>query len=139
MELKNQKRFVKSLTGVGNRRINFDSEKLSEIKEAITKRDIKGLINKKVIIIKQKRGSSRVRARKILVQKRKGRRKGKGSRKGKFTARLNPKSTWMNKIRNLREFLRELKSKELIDKKNYRELYLKAKGGFFRNKRHLKT
>ena len=45
----------------------------------------------------------------------------------------------MNKIRNLREFLKELKSKELIDNKNYRELYLKAKGGFFRNKRHLKT
>src|SRR3989344_2777514 len=92
MKLKNKKMLVKSLYNVGNKRIKFDSEKLSEIKEAITKKDIKGLVNKKIIIIKQKKGSSRVRARKILIQK-----------------------------------------------KNYRELYLRAKGGFFRSRKHLKT
>ena len=74
-----------------------------------------------------------------MVQKRKGRRKGIGSRKGKFTARLKPKKTWMSKIRVQRDFLKELKLKKLINNQNYRNLYLKAKGGFFRNKRHLKT
>jgi len=139
MNLKTQKRIVQSLTKVGKKRIKFDSEKLSEIKEAITKKDIKGLINKKAIKIKQKRGSSRVRARKILKQKRKGRRKGIGSRKGKATARSKPKKVWMSKIRVQRRFLKGLKEKKLIDNKNYRELYLKSKGGFFRNYRHLKT
>ena len=139
MKLKTQKKIVQSLFKVGKDRIKFDSERLSEIKEAITKKDIKGLVNKKIIKIKQKKGVSRVRARKILVQKRKGRRKGIGSRKGKFSARLKPKKAWMNKIRVLRRFLKKLKDKKLINNKDYRELYLKTKGGFFRNQRHLKT
>ena len=119
MELKTQKRIVKSLLNVGNKRIKFDSEKLSEIKEAITKKDIKGLINRKVIKIKPKRGSSRVRARKRLIQRRKGRRKGIGSRKGTFNARTNSKENWINKIRVLRSFLKRIKEKNLIDNKNY--------------------
>ena len=139
MKVKTQKRIVHSLFKVGKKRIKFDSKRLSEIKEAITKKDIKGLVNKKAITIKQKTGSSRARARKILVQKRKGRRKGIGSRKGKFTARLKPKKTWINKIRVQRIFLRELKDKKLLNNPNYRNLYLKSKGGFFRNRRHLKT
>lgn len=139
MKLKTQKRIAKSLFSVGQKRVKFDPEKLSEIKEAITKKDIKGLVNKKIVKIIHKKGSSRVRARKNLVQKRKGRRKGIGSRKGRFTARSNPKDSWRNKIRILRRFLRSLKEKSLIDNKNYRELYLKAKGGFFRSQRHLKT
>ena len=139
MNLKNKKRLVQSLLGIGKKRIKFDPEKLSEIKEAITKKDIKGLINTESIILKQKKGHSRVRARKILIQKRKGRRKGIGSRKGKFTARLKPKKVWTSKIRVQRDFLRRLKEKELIDNKDYRELYLKSKGGFFRSKKHLKT
>ena len=139
MNVKTQKRTVQSLTKVGKRRIKFDSNKLTEIKEAITKRDLKGLINKKAIKIKPKRGTSRVRARKILKQKRKGRRKGVGSRKGTAKARLNPKKVWMNKIRIQRSFLKELKDKKIINNQNYRELYLKAKGGFFRSRRHLKT
>lgn len=139
MDLKTQKNIVQSLSNVGRKRIKFDPERLSEITDVITKKDIKGLINKKVIIIKQKTGSSRVRARKILIQKRKGRRKGVGSRKGKNTARLNPKRIWVNKIRILRLFLKGLKSKKFISNKDYKELYLKAKGGFFRSERHLKT
>lgn len=139
MNLKTQKRIVQSLAKVGKRRIKFDTEKSSEIKEAITKRDLKGLINKKIIKIKPKRGSSRVRARKILKQKKKGRRKGIGSRKGTASARLRPKKIWMNKIRLQRSFLKELKDKKIINNQNYRNLYLKAKGGFFRSRRHLKT
>ena len=34
---------------------------------------------------------------------------------------------------------KRLKDKGLLDNKNYKELYLKAKGGFFRSERHLKT
>lgn len=139
MEVKTQKRITQSLFKVGKKRIKFNSEKLSEIKEAITKKDIKGLVAKKIIKIKPKRGISRGRIRKRLVQKRKGRQKGIGSRKGKATARLKPKKAWMSKIRVQRKFLKELKDKKILDNKNYRDLYLKSKGGFFRSRRHLKT
>jgi len=139
MDLKVQKNITRSLLKVGIKRIKFDPEKLSEIKEAITKKDIHGLINKRIIEISPKRGSSRGRARKILLQKRKGRRKGIGSRKGKSNARLNSKKNWINRIRILRRFLRKMKEKKIIVNKDYRELYLKAKGGFFRSERHLKT
>ena len=44
----------------------------------------------------------------------------------------------MAKIRIQRKFLAEIKEKKLLDSKTYRPLYLKAKGGFFRNKRHIK-
>ena len=139
MDLKIQKNITKSLFNVGHKRVRFDSDKLSEIKEAITKKDIKGLVNRDVIRILPKRGISRSRARKILLQKRKGRRKGIGSRKGTANARLNSKRDWVNRIRVLRMFLKRLKDKGLLDNKNYKDLYLKAKGGFFRSERHLKT
>jgi len=139
VDLKTQRNIAKSLFKVGNKRVRFDPEKLSEIKEAITKKDIKRLVNEGAVEILPKRGSSRARARIILIQKRKGRRRGIGSRKGTSNARLNSKEHWMNKIRVLRRFLKELKEKKLINNKNYKELYLKAKGGFFRSERHLKT
>jgi len=69
------------------------------------------------------------------VQKKKGRQKGEGSRKGKKKA---GKKEWMNTIRIQRAFLKELRAKKIIDKKIYRNLYLKSKGGFFRSKNHIK-
>ena len=79
-----------------------------------------------------------MRARKRLMQRRKGRQSGPGSRKGSRGARLSKKRGWINKIRIQREFLRELKVKKIIDEKLYRDFYLKSKGGFFRSKRHIK-
>ena len=99
----------------------------NDIKEAITKFDIKTLITNGVIKAKPVKSVSRVRARKQLVQKRKGRRQGPGSRKGKSTARLPKKLAWINRIRIQRAFLKELKEKGIITKTIYRELYLKSK------------
>ena len=74
----------------------------------------------------------------IDIFKRKGKRTGAGSRKGKKTARLSKKDAWMNKVRLQRKFLKELRDKELITKSDYHSLYQKSKGGFFRSKRHIK-
>ena len=71
-------------------------------------------------------------------QKAKGRQRGQGSRKGRDSARQDPKEVWMAKTRLQRAFIKELKSKDLIGSVGFRELYLKIKGGFFRNKRHIK-
>lgn len=138
MNLKTQRRIAANLLKTGINRITFDPSKLSEIKEAITKSDINSLIKKNAIKTKPYQSQSRSRARKLLLQKRKGRRKGQGSRKGKITARLPQKKLWTKKIRLQRSFLRLLKEKNLITTKTYHNLILKSKGGFFRSKRHIK-
>ena len=139
MKLNNQKRIVADMSGVGLARVKFNTERLEDIKEAITKADLRGLINDHAIIILPKKGTSRVRARKVLKQKRKGRKTGPGSRKGKKTARLSGKRLWMNKIRIQRSFAKELRDKQLISLSTYRLVYRRIKGGYFRSKSHIKT
>lgn len=137
MNLKNQKRVAADLLKVGSHRVSFDTERLSEIKEAITKADLRALINDGAIKANPVHGISRGRARKNLSQKRKGRRKGEGSREGKRSTKRTGKRRWINAIRAQREFILMLKDKGLIDPKVYRDLYRKAKGGFFRSRRHI--
>jgi large subunit ribosomal protein L19e len=43
----------------------------------------------------------------------------------------------MVKIRGLRNLLKTIRKQGSLDKKTFRELYQKAKGNFFRNKRHI--
>jgi len=137
MEL--QKRLASQVLKCGPRRVRFDPSKLIEIKEAITKFDVGRLIKKGTIYKLQAKGVSKARARKIKIQKRKGRRSGHGSRKGKAGARQNPKATWVARIRAQRELLKTLRAKKYIDKKTFRILYTKAHGGFFRSMKHIKV
>lgn len=138
MELKTQKRLAANILKCSKKRIWLDPNRLDEIKEAITKFDIKNLIRDEAIKVKRKKGISKFRARKKKEQKRKGRQKGFGSRKGKRTARLSKKDAWKNSIRVQRRYLKEIKAEGAIERKVYRNLYLKSKGGFFRSKRHIK-
>ena len=138
MKMDVQKRLSAAIMDCSEKRIKFDPERLTEIKEAITKIDIKGLINDKAISRKPVKGISRARARIQKKQKSSGRRKGHGSRKGKANARAANKLTWTNQIRAQRELLKKMRENNHITKNIYRELYEKAKGGFFRSKKHLK-
>ncbi len=138
MRLKNQKRIAGKVLKKGSKKIKFDPARLSDIKEAITRADVRALIIDNAVKAKPKRGTSRVRARKIITQKRKGRRTGKGSRTGSKTARLSKKQNWMNHVRKQREFIKELRDKKKISTTVYREIYKKIKGGFFRSKNHVK-
>jgi len=138
MNLRLQKRLAADVLKCSEKRILFDTNRLEDIKGAITKMDIRALIADRVIQKKPMKSVSRCRARKIAIQKRKGDRKGMGSRKGKKTARSPRKSVWIKKIRIQRNFLKELKNKGIITKPDYHSLYNKSKGGFFRSKRHIK-
>ena len=137
MQLSSQKRMAAELAKRSKKKIVFDPDRLEEIKDAITKFDIKALIKRGVIKVLPKRGISRGRARKRAEQKRKGRQKGHGSRKGTKFARFPKKRRWISKVRTQRSMLKSLKERKMIDRKTYRNLYLKIKGGFFRSKRHL--
>ena len=138
MKITSQKRLASVVLKVPQSKVKFNTLYLADIKEAITKADIKRLVLQGVIGVKAIMHASRSRARKRADQRRKGRQKGFGSRKGTNNARAPVKEQWMNKVRLLRSFLKELRDKELITTPTYRDLYRKAKGGFFRNKRHLK-
>jgi len=138
MNLKVQKRLAAQLFGCSPDRVVFNDDRLEDIKQAITKRDLKLLIGDGAITKKPGNFTSKFRARKLAVQKHKGRRAGPGSKKGKATARANPKQIWMHTIRVQREFLTLLLEKKVITRAAYRELYLKSKGGYFRSRRHIK-
>lgn len=138
MNLTSKRRMAASLLKVGENRVSMDNNNLKEIKEAITKADIRGLINHGIISAKRKTSHSHVRSRDIKNQKRKGRRAGHGSRKGVATSRQQPKRQWMGRVRLQRAFLLELKSKNLIINQTYRLLRNKIKGGYFRSRRHIK-
>ncbi len=136
-DLYNQKRLAAKVADVGIGKISLDQSRVDDIKEAITKADVRSLIKQGAIKVKKSKIPSRHRARKRGIQKKKGRQRGEGKRKGRFGARAPKKREWINKIRLLRRTLNVMKDKEQISRKDYRMLYSKAKGGFFRNRAHL--
>ncbi len=139
MRLVTQKRLAAAVMKVGKSRVWIDPEFIDEVSLAITKEDIRRLVDEGAIQRKPVRGVSRGRARYILGQKRKGQRKGPGSKKGKATAKFSKKERWMHKVRPMRRELRRLRDEGKITRRVYRELYLKAKGNAFRNTAHLRT
>ncbi|MBU2589713.1 MAG: 50S ribosomal protein L19e [Nanoarchaeota archaeon] len=138
MNLATKRRIAADVLKVGKDRVYFDPERLADIKEAITKADIRKLIQEYAIQAKPVVGNSKSRIRKNKEQKKKGRRQGPGSRKGKKRSRLSKKDAWMAKIRAQRNFLKTVKENKLLDTKTYRDVYRKSKGGFFRSVRHIK-
>ncbi len=137
MKLDSQKKLAKKVLKAGISRVKIKSDE--EVEKALTREDIRRLIRKGLIWKEQKKGQSKVNSKKILKQKRKGRRKGHGSRKGRKKARTPKKEQWMKNIRALRKVLKELRDSEKIEKKDYRKVYLMAKGGAFKTKKHLLT
>jgi len=138
MDLKVQKRLAAQILNCSPKRVIFDNDRLEDIKQAITKRDLRLLIGDKAISERPMNATSKFRVRKLKVQKSKGRRKGPGSKKGSFNSRFKTKMVWMNNIRVQRAFLLLLVDKKIISRTAYRKLYLMSKGGYFRSKRHIK-
>ncbi len=127
--LAKQRRIAAKVLKVGEGRVWIDPESISDVEEAITRADIRDLIEEGVIRKKPKRGVSRGRARLRALKKSLGRRKGHGSRKGTQGARRSKKRQWIIRIRALRRRLKELRAEGVIDKSMYHRLYNKAKGG----------
>ena len=138
MKLNVQKRLAAQVLGCSAKRVKLDTERLADIKEAITKVDIKSLIKDNAITKIPIKSVSRARARVTQKQKRSGRRRGHGSRKGSQKSRESGKLEWVNQVRAQRKMLMAMKEKGVITPKVYRDLYNKSKGGFFRSRKHLK-
>ncbi|MEK6903736.1 MAG: 50S ribosomal protein L19e [Nanoarchaeota archaeon] len=137
MNIGKKKRLAATVLKCGENRIWFDPKRLAEIKEAITKVDIRGLIKNLAIQKKPYTSHSHTRLRENKLQRKKGRRQGPGSRKGKQSTRISSKRVWINRIRAQRQVLKELNRRGVIPHALYHTLYKKAKGGFFRSRRHI--
>ncbi len=135
MDTSSQKRMAASLLKCGENRVRVAPSK--DVSEALTREDVRGLIRRGLIIKVQAKGTSREKARKILSQKKKGRKRGPGSRKGKAGA-LNPrKERWIKGVRPMRQLLKDLRDSKQIEQATFSSMYRRVKGGFFRNKKHL--
>ena len=123
----------------GENRVWMDPDAQGEIAEAITREDVRELVQQGIIREKRKKGVSRGNARERDEKRAYGHQKGPGTRKGKAGARSDPKDEWKSGIRALRKELRRMKEDEEIDASTYRDLYGKAKGGEFDSVRYLRN
>lgn len=127
------------ILGVGENRVKFQPSEQDSVEEAITRNDIRNLIESGAIQKRPQEGNSKARSKQNKKQKQKGRKKGQGSRSGTKNARKDSKTKWMEGIRSIRSRLKQMKENGTVDRETYRDLYNKAKGGYFRDTKHLET
>lgn len=137
MNLEIQKRLSSKVAKVGLARVKINPENVDQVKEAITKADIRDLIDNKIIEILPLVRNSRARARARAKAKKRGRQSGPGSKVGTKNARTPTKRVWINRIRLQRKIIKSFKDSGRLSTGDWKTLYYRAKGGFFRNKRHL--
>ncbi|AOW79549.1 MAG: 50S ribosomal protein L19e [Halobacteriota archaeon] len=138
-DLSTQKRLAADVLDVGENRIWLDPDEQSEIAEAITREDIRELVQNGTIRASEPSGNSRGRARKRDEKRAAGHRKGPGTRKGKAGARSDPADEYRDGIRAIRRELRELRDDGPLSRSQYRQLYRMASGGEFDSVRRLRA
>ena len=129
--LSSQRRLAAQILKVGQNRVWINPERMDDVEVAITREEVKKLIHEKVITSLPEKGVSRARAKTIQEKKRKGRRKGAGSKTGAGHAKISKKEAWMSRIRSLRKRLRELKATRVVTEATYRKMYRVAGSGRF--------
>lgn len=138
-DLASQRRLAAAVLGCGENRVWINPEKLSTVQSAMSREDIRNLIEEGAISSHQKKGISRGRARARIAKRAYGHCKGPGRRSGAKGARTPSKTQWIKKIRAQRKELRAQREAGSITRTEYRRLYRRAAGGQFRNVVHLKA
>ncbi|QCC49712.1 50S ribosomal protein L19e [Halapricum salinum] len=131
-DLSAQKKLAADVLDVGKNRVWFDPEAQGEIADAITRDDVRDLVDDGLIQADEPSGNSRGRAKERQQKRSYGHQKGHGTRKGKSGGRQNDKDEWRSRIRAQRRRLRELRDEEdELSASEYRTLYDRASGGEF--------
>ncbi|VVB65433.1 50S ribosomal protein L19e [Candidatus Gugararchaeum adminiculabundum] len=136
MSLTTVKRIASDLLGIGESRIRIspEPEQTKRAAEALTRDDIRGLIDEGIVYTLPTQGVSRGRARHRHLQQKKGRQRGHGTHKGEKYSIVSKKQHWMQKVRSQRSILFRLKEQGLLADGIYRIAYLMIKGAAFKSK-----
>jgi large subunit ribosomal protein L19e len=127
MKLNKKKELAAKVLKVGKGRIYFNSENLSEIKEAITKQDIKDLATQGIIKIRPVKGRKKIKKRETKRMA------------GKIKKRVKKRKQEYVKItRKLRGYIKELIKQDRMSKEEYRDLRKKIRARNFKSKAQLK-
>jgi len=126
MNLGKKKALAAKTLKVGKGRIMFVKGRLEEIKEAITKQDIRDLNKEGAIIIKEIKGRSKVVKRTS---------KSPGNVRKKVSTR---KRDYVISTRKLRGYVAELKNQGKVAPKDVKEIRKKIRNRDFKSKSHLK-
>lgn len=127
MNLKKKRLLAARTLGVGKERIIFNTLRLNEIKEAITKQDIRDLLAGNAIIIKEIKGRK-------AVEKRVSRRHA-----GKVRKKVNPgKQGYARTVRRFRAYLTQLKKQGKISREQYYQLRKELKSHTIKTKPQIK-
>ncbi len=125
--LDKRKTLACKVLGVGRQRVIFDTARLEEIKEAITKQDIRDLYEAGAIRIREIIG--------MRIKKKRTTRRGPGKIKMIVYDR---KREYVILTRKFRKYISELKKQGKIDQEKYMELRKMIKARAFKDKAHLK-
>jgi large subunit ribosomal protein L19e len=126
MNLKKKKILAQKVLKVGKARIVFLKPRLEEIKEAITKQDIRDLYNEGAISIKEIKGKKKFIKRKS---------KGVGRVKKNVSTR---KEDYMNLIRKQRKYIAEIKNQGRLTTEEAKSIRKKIRNKDFRSLAYLK-
>jgi large subunit ribosomal protein L19e len=127
MNLKRKKILATKVLGVGKERIIFNKNSLQDIKDALTRQDIKDLLAAGAISIRAAKGRKK-------IEKKSARRRAGSRRK----IVIDKKRRYINLTRKLRAYLAELRKKELVSNEVYFKLRQEIKASAFADKIHLK-
>jgi large subunit ribosomal protein L19e len=130
-DLTAQRRLAADVLDVGKNRVKLDPDRQGDIAEAITRDDVRELVDEGAIRVEPKGGNSRGRARERAKKRAYGHQKGQGSRKGKAGGRQNETEEWRSRIRAQRRRLRLYRDRGELEPTDYRQLYRMAGGGEF--------
>lgn len=124
MNLRNKKELAARTFGVGKNRISFMESRKDEIKEALTKQDIRDLVAGGAIIIKDIKGRRKIekRGRKSI---------------GNIRQRVNKrKREYIVLTRKLRGYIKSISSR--ISREEFKKIRKKIKNREFKNKADIK-
>jgi large subunit ribosomal protein L19e len=127
MKLDQKKELASKVLGIGKGRVIFNRERLDEIKEAITKQDIRDLVAAGTISIREVKG-------KRAVERRVNRRRSGSIRKKVRQG----KREYILRTRKLRHYLAELEKQGKITREQRLTLRKQIKASVYRTKAHMK-
>jgi len=127
MNLGKKKELAKRALNVGKERIVFLESRKDEIKEAITKQDIRDLKKDGAIIVKEIKG------------RRKNLKKKKKRSPGNIRKNVNKRKTeYVIITRKLRKYVAEMKKQGRLNPEETKDIRNKIRNRVFRSKAHLK-